>query len=121
MSNPLTDARTTITAALKAGLPDVPVHAGPQKSLQPPCIVLLPSEDPWYDQTGVVGLELACISGLTAGTPNGLQRLEDLLYRAREALYTAGYSPGEVRIPTAEEAAATFEARFNVHTRTTCR
>lgn len=115
--NALTDARTTVAAAL--GSLGVPVHSYPPSSVQPPAVVLLPGS-PWIVPRGAVSLEIAAYAN-AAGGLDAYTQLEGLVEAVRTALWAAGLAPGDTDQPRMNDDAGVVEARTSMTIRTTCK
>lgn len=92
MSNPLTDARTQVAAAL-AGL-GVHVYPEPPESATLPCIIVAPNPEVWAQQLTfdrdrpVVALDLQLLTPISTGR-TALDRVEELLWQ----VLTVGLTP----------------------------
>lgn len=122
MTNPLTDARATIAAALAAmaDLEGVPVHDSPPGTVAGPAAIVLWPGEPWLVPRGHVTIDVTAYAGTAAGTGAALARLEDLIATIRVALYTAALSAGDVSAPRYVAEAGHVHATIPVRLRTTC-
>lgn len=122
MSNPLTDARTAVAAALAhmADLDGVPVHDFPPAgTVATPCVVLWPGE-PWLVPRGHVNIDVTAYAGTAAGNGAALARLEDMISVIRAALFAAALSAGDVSAPRYVAEAGHVHATIPVRLRTSC-
>lgn len=115
--NSLTEARAFVAGAL-AGI-GVPVHDQPPSPIGPPCVVLFPGT-PWLAPRGHVTFDLVCYANTTAGTPNALDRLETIVHAARDALYAAALSAGDVDPPRTDPLTGALSCSMPVTLRVSC-
>lgn len=94
MTNPITEARDWVAAALDPL--EITVHTAPPEAVTPPCVIVGPSGGGWVEKTRVAGrvavsLDLTVLVPQSTGR-SALDRLEDLLW---QVLGCDGISPKE--------------------------
>jgi hypothetical protein len=87
--NPLTEARTTIQAAIQAAIPEVSCYGAPPEVLTMPGVIAIPGE-PWAAgrtwRKTEVALEITLVASSLGDNEAAYERLEDLAWRVQVAL-----------------------------------